>query len=76
MSETFSRENVNYMKRFYQCFPIYIDELNKLVWEHYVELLKINNSKERYFYLRIAMFCKSSVLELRDFINNDIYKTI
>ncbi len=76
MSETFSRENVNYMKRFYQCFPIYIDELNKLDWEHYVELLKINNSKERYFYLRIAMFCKSSVKELKEIINKNIYNLI
>ena len=53
MSETFSRENVNYMKR-----------------------LKINNSKERYVYLRIAMFCKSSVKELKEIINKNIYNLI
>lgn len=76
MTQAFSTENVHYMKKFYQCFPIYLPELNKLKWEHYLELLKIDDTKERYFYLRVAMFCKSSVLELRDFINNDIYKTI
>ena len=76
MTQAFSTENVHYMKKFYQCFPIYLPELNKLKWEHYLELLKIDDTKERYFYLRVAMFCKSSVLEIRDFINNDIYKTI
>ena len=76
MSKTFSRENVHYMKRFYECFPIYISELNKLNWEHYLELLKISNLNERYFYLRVAIFCKSSVLELRDVINNNVYNTI
>ena len=81
MTQAFSTENVHYMKKFYQCFPIYLPELNKLKWEHYLELLKIDDIKiycliREDFYLRVAMFCKSSVLELRDFINNDIYKTI
>ena len=76
MSQTFSRENIHFMKKFYQYFPIYIPELNKLKWEHYVELLKIGDSKKRYFYLRIAIFCKGSVLELKDVINNNIYDAI
>lgn len=76
MSKTFSRENVNYMRKFYQCFPIYIDELNKLNWEHYLELLKISNLKERYFYLKTTIFCKGSVKDLKDIINKNIYYLI
>ena len=76
MSQTFSLENIHYMKQFYQCFPIYVPELNKLKWEHYLVLLKINDSKERYFYLKIAIFCKSSVCELKDVINENVYNTI
>lgn len=76
MSYVFTRENVRYMTRFYQFFPIYLPQMNKLKWEHYLELLKINNLRERYFYFKLTLFCKGSVLDLRNSIKNEIYNLI
>ncbi len=76
MTETFSRENIRYMRQFYECFPIYLPEFNKLDWEHYIELIKIRDLKERYFYLKATIFCSGSVVELRDIIKRNIYNII
>lgn len=73
MSNTFSIGNVNYMKKFYCCFPNYINEFNKLSFEHYKLLVDISDIGERYFYFRIAVFCRSSVQELNDVIKDKIY---
>ena len=76
MSRTFTRENIRYMKRFYCKFPIFINGLTKLEWEHYVLLLRISDVRELYFYFRVAIFCRSSVSDLNDIINNMFYKRI
>ena len=73
MSETFSIQNINYMKKFYSSFPIYFNELNKLTFEHYKLLVNVVEKKERYFYFRVALFCNSSVFELKEIINEEIY---
>ena len=75
-SNIFSITNIRYMKKFYCCFPIYYEELNRLDFEHYKLLVNINENEERYFYFRLAMFCRSSVLELKDIIKNDYYNLI
>ena len=36
-------------------------------------VVDISDIGERYFYFRIAMFCRSSVQELNDVINDKIY---
>ena len=69
----FSRENIHYMRNFYCVFPIYYDDLNKLTWEHYLLLLDISDKLEQYFYFRVAMFCRSSVDELKFLVSNDMY---
>lgn len=76
MSETFSIENVKYMKRFYICFPIYYNKLNTLSFEHYKLLVDVNDNAARYFYFRVAMFCRSSVDELNYYISNNMYSFI
>ena len=76
MSDTFSIGNINYMKKFYCCFPNYIDMLNKLSFEHYKLLVDVGGLEERYFYFRVALFCRSSVLELKELINEDMYLCI
>ena len=76
MSSTFSIENINYMRKFYYCFPNYIENLNKLSFEHYKLLVNINEAEERYFYFWIALFCRSSVEELKSLILNNIYSCI
>ena len=75
-SNIFSITNIRYMKKFYCCFPIYYDELNRLEFGHYKLLVNISESDKRYFYFRLALFCRSSVLELNDIIMNDYYNLI
>ena len=76
MSSTFSISNINYMKRFYSCFPLYINKLNNLSFEHYKLLIHICELEERYFYFWVAMFCRSSVEELKLMISNNLYEYI
>lgn len=76
MSNTFSISNIKYMKKFYCCFPFYYKELNALSFEHYKLLVDINDIKKRYFYFRVALFCRSSIEEFKDFISNDLYSYI
>lgn len=73
MSETFSINNIKYMRSFYCSFPIYFDELNKLSFEHYKLFVNITDKQKRYFYFRIALFCRSNVEELKNIISNDTY---
>ncbi len=76
MTECFSRENINLMKRLYLCFPIFNDRLLELDWEHYLELLNISDNRKRMFYYKIALFCHSSIYELKFSINNYFYERI
>ena len=76
MTNVFSVGNVNYMKKFYCCFPIYVKALNQLSFEHYKLLVDISVVNKRYFYFRVALFCRSSVEELSYLIYNDLYSYI
>ena len=76
MSDLFSVNNINYMKKFYCAFPIYVEQLNKLSFEHYKLLVNISDAKKRYFYFWVAIFCRSSVNELKSFIYSDLYNYI
>ncbi len=73
MSDTFSIKNINYMKKFYCSFPIYFKDLDTLSFEHYKLLVDINEKSERYFYFRVALFCRSNILELQELINEEVY---
>lgn len=75
-SEWFSVRNIKYMEKFYKCFPIYYEELNKLSFEHYKLLVDICEVQKRYFYYRLALFCRSSVLELQQIITSNVYLRI
>jgi predicted nuclease of restriction endonuclease-like (RecB) superfamily len=46
----FSRSNLNYMRLFYQRFPICEELPHKLSWTHFCELVKIDDPLERSFY--------------------------
>ena len=76
MSEIFSRSNILYMLKFYLSFPIYLDIFENLKFEHYKLLVDINDKECRNFYFRVALFCKSSVFELRTLIRENIYNYI
>lgn len=74
MSKMFSTRNVNYMKKFYEDFPIYLEQFDRLSFEHYMLLVDISDVKSRYFYFRVALFCQSNVSELRDMITLKLYE--
>lgn len=46
----FSRSTLNYMRLFYQRFPICEELPHKLSWTHFCELVKIDDPLERSFY--------------------------
>lgn len=76
MSDTFTIYNIKMMRNFYCFFPIFVYEINKLQWEHYLKLLIISDYRERYFYFNVAIFCRSDVLELENMISDGIYEAL
>ncbi len=48
----FSRSNLLYMRKLYQCFPISETLSHLLTWSHYYEILKADNSLEISFYTK------------------------
>lgn len=76
LSKVFSRTNVKNMMMFNKLFPVFLDDFNKLSWEHYILLINIYSLKERFFYLRISLFCHISVDELNLLISNRIFYVI
>lgn len=61
----FSYSNVYRMRQLYLAFPIFATLSQKLSWSHYVELLKIEDSLERNFYLKECEQENWGVRELR-----------
>lgn len=73
---TFSIQNINRMKCFYLYFPVYNSSLEKLSWEHYLELIKIRDRNKRLFYFKTSIFCDLSVDDLLTSFDNFIYERI
>ncbi len=61
----FSRSNLNYMRLFYQRFPICEELPHKLSWTHFCELVKIDDPLERSFYQQQAILENWSTNELK-----------
>ncbi len=64
----FSLSNIYRFKQFYQCYPILAtlsQELNKLSWSHFIELLKIESTLERSFYQKQTVIENWSIRELK-----------
>ncbi len=61
----FSRSNLNYMRLFYQRFPICEELPHKLNWTHFCELVKIDDPLERSFYQQQSLLEKWSTTELK-----------
>ena len=64
------------MKLFYICFPVYNNSINKLSWEHYLELIAIKNRSIRNFYFKVCIFCNLSLEELIYIKNINYYRLI
>ena len=61
----FSRSNLNYMRLFYQLFPICEELPHKLSWTHFCELVKISDPLERSFYMQQSLLENWSTTELK-----------
>lgn len=64
------------MKRLYLCFPISTTVLSKLSWSHYIEIIKIEESVKRDFYIKEAINSNWSVRELQRQIGSLLYERI
>lgn len=60
----FSRSNLNYMRLFYLRFPICEELPHKLSWTHFCELVKIDDTLERSFYMQQTLLENWSTTEL------------
>lgn len=72
----FSVSNLQFMRRFYQDYPIQQTLSVKLSWSHYCELLSISDLSKRSFYEKEAINSKWSVRELKRQINTSIFERI
>ncbi len=61
----FSLSNLIRMRQFYATFPIYAELSHKLSWSHWVEVLKIDDSIERSFYIQQTILENWSTTELK-----------
>lgn len=75
-SYLYTTENIKYMKKLYLSFPIYNEKMEIFSWEQYKLLLKLKNSKEKYFYFYISLLFNSDYKETENFITNDYYYRI
>lgn len=71
-SNRYSLNHILMMKKLYSYFPIYINCMDEVCWDSYLELLKLN-PEECYFYYRILLFCGDNSLELKRMIQSNLY---
>lgn len=76
LSETFSIYNIQLMKCFYLCFPIFRKQLLELEWDHYILLFSISDFRKRMFYFHTCLFCKLTIFQLQMAIEQLLYERI
>ncbi len=72
----FSVSNLQFMRRFYQEYPIQQTLSVKLSWSHYCELLSISDENKRSFYEKETVNSRWSVRELKRQINTSFFERI
>ena len=72
----FSVSNLQFMRRFYQDYPIQQTLSVKLSWSHYCELLTISDREKRSFYEKEAMTAGWSVRELQRQIESSLFERL
>lgn len=72
----FSVSNLQFMRRFYQDYPIQQTVSVKLSWSHYCELLIISDEQKRSFYEKEAVNSGWSVRELKRQISTSLYERL
>ena len=74
--KSFSKSNLEYMRRFYLSFPIAQILSGQLGWSHYVELLKVNKKNIRSFYMQECINSKWKYWELERMIKSHLYERL
>ena len=72
----FSVSNIQFMRRFYQAYPIQQTVSVKLSWSHYCELLSISDPDKRSFYEKEAVSANWSVRELKRQIESSLFERL
>lgn len=72
----FSVSNIQFMRRFYQTYPIQQTVSVKLSWSHYCELLSISDIDKRSFYEKEAVNSCWSVRELKRQIESSLFERL
>ena len=72
----FSVSNLQFMRRFYQCYQIQQTVSVKLSWSHYCELLTISDTDKRSFYEKETVNSGWSVRELKRQISTSLYERL
>jgi hypothetical protein len=74
-SYSFSYDKVLTMRKLFLYFPIYNHNLEKIDWNYYLELLKLNKDIS-YFYYRVCLFCELDFNSFKSMINTNMYYRI
>lgn len=72
----FSVSNIQFMRRFYQNYPIQQTASVKLSWSHFCELLSISDPDKRSFYEKEAVNSSWSVRELKRQIESALFERL
>jgi len=72
----FSVSNIQFMRRFYQTYPIQQTASVKLSWSHFCELLSISDPDKRSFYEKEALNANWSVRELKRQIESSLFERL
>lgn len=72
----FSVSNIQFMRRFYQVYPIQQTASVKLSWSHYCELLTIPDADKRSFYEKEAVNSGWSVREMKRQIESSLFERL
>lgn len=72
----FSRSNLLYMRKLYQCFPIRETLSHVLTWSHYFEILKAESELEISFYSKQCEHDRWSVRELKRQMRSSLFERL
>ena len=72
----FNRNNLQYMRKLYRCFPICTTLSCKLSWSHYLEILKCSDELEIGFYVAECARSNWNVRELRRQMKSSLFERI
>ncbi len=74
--KSFSKRNLERMRKFYVCYPIATTLLSQLSWSHYLELLKVKDENIRNFYMQECINSRWDVRTLRRMIQSHLYERL